>query len=98
MSESPEQQRRRPGAKKREPTLCPPYPSLRIVCCVICYGLVVNSSFSGESVRRKVYVARVSFTSMHQAASREGRKRRGASFIDQPIITQYSVQTLHNSI
>ena len=47
---------------------------------------------------RTVYVARVSLTSMHQAASREGRKRRGASFIDQPIITQYSVQTLHNSI
>ena len=52
----------------------------------------------GLGPKRTVYIAHVSFTSMHQAASREGRKRRGASFIDQPAVTHYSVQTLHKRI
>ena len=49
-----------------------------------------------------VCLARVSFTSMHQAASRVGRKRRGASFIinwlDYPWLSELVMCTILDAL
>ena len=48
----------------------------------------------GVSDSQTVYIADASFTSMNDAVNKTRRKRRGDNFVDQPILTDFSVQTL----
>lgn len=41
-----------------------------------------------------VYIADASFTSMNDAVNKTRRKRRGDNFVDQPVLVDFSVQTL----
>lgn len=49
---------------------------------------------SGASKSQTVYSADASFTSMNDAVNKTRRKRRGDNFVDQPVLTDFSVQTL----
>jgi hypothetical protein len=48
----------------------------------------------GAPNSQTVYIADASFTSMNDAVNKTRRKRRGDNFVDQPVLTDYSVQTL----
>ena len=48
----------------------------------------------GEPTSRTIYVAEASFTAMNDVVNKTRRKRRGDPFVDQPILLNYSVQTL----
>lgn len=50
---------------------------------------------SASAAPRTVYVAEASFTAMNDALNKTRRKRRGDTFIDQPILLDFTVQTLH---
>ena len=43
---------------------------------------------------RTVYVAEASFTAMNDALNKTRRKRRGDTFIDQPVLLDFTVETL----
>jgi hypothetical protein len=48
----------------------------------------------GAPNSQTVYIADASFTSMNDAVNKTRRKRRGDNFVDQPVLTDFSVQTL----
>jgi hypothetical protein len=48
----------------------------------------------GAPDSQTVYIADASFTSMNDAVNKTRRKRRGDNFVDQPVLTDFSVQTL----
>ena len=48
----------------------------------------------GSSTARTVYIASATFTAMNDAVNKTRRKRRGDTFIDQPLLLSYTVETL----
>lgn len=48
----------------------------------------------GSSTARTVYIASAMFTAMNDVVNKTRRKRRGDTFIDQPLLLNYSVETL----
>jgi hypothetical protein len=48
-----------------------------------------------NSPSRTVYIADASFSAMNDVVNKTRRKRRGDTFVEQPIITSFSTQTLH---
>ena len=47
-----------------------------------------------SAAARTVYVAEASFTAMNDALNKTRRKRKGDTFIDQPVLLDFTVQTL----
>ena len=48
-----------------------------------------------STTARTVYIAESTFTAMNDVVNKTRRKRRGDNFLDQPVLVNYSVQTLH---
>lgn len=51
-------------------------------------------NLGGAPNSQVVYIADASFTSMNDAVNKTRRKRRGDNFVDQPVLVDFSVQTL----
>jgi hypothetical protein len=58
------------------------------------YVYIYIYMYIGSETARTLYIADASFSAMNDVINKTRRKRRGDNFVEQPIMSKFSVQTL----